>query len=53
VTEVQEADMLQKAIPKVYALAFIEEKFGEETLQIYLDKEHKHYTNGRGIEAND
>jgi len=52
VADVQGAQMLLTAIPEAYALAFIEEKFGKETLQIYLDKKHERYSKGRGNEAN-
>lgn len=52
VADVQGADMLLKALPEAYALWYVKEKFGNEVLQIYLDKKQERYGKGRGIEAN-
>lgn len=52
VADVQGADMLLKALPEAYALWYVKEKFGDEVLQIYLDKKKERYGKGRGIEAN-
>jgi len=52
VADVQGAEMILTAIPEAYGLALVKEKFGDETLQIYLDKKHERYSKGRGNEAN-
>jgi hypothetical protein len=52
VADVQGAELILTAIPEAYGLALVEEKFGEKTLQIYLDKKHERYSKGRGNEAN-
>ncbi|GAF04676.1 ABC transporter permease [Saccharicrinis fermentans] len=52
VADVQGADMLLKAIPEAYALSFVNEKFGAETLQIYIKKKEDRYKKDRGNESN-
>lgn len=52
VADVQGADMLLKAVPEAYALSFIQEKSGKETLDIYIEKKKERYGKGRGIESN-
>jgi hypothetical protein len=52
VADVQGADMFLKAIPEAYALAYVQEKFGEETLQVYIEKKEDRYGKGRGTESN-
>ena len=52
VADVQGADMLLVALPEACALYYVKEKFGDDILQIYLDKKRKRYGKGRGNESN-
>lgn len=52
VADVQGADMFLKAIPEAYALAYVQRQFGDDILDIYLEKKQGRYSKGRGNESN-
>ena len=52
VADVQGADMILKALPEAYALAYVQEQFGDEILQMYIEKKTDRYGKGRGNESN-
>ena len=52
VADVQGADMILKAIPEAYALAYVRQQFGDEILDIYVKKKQDRYGKGRGNESN-
>jgi hypothetical protein len=52
VADVQGADMILKAIPEAYALAYVQQQFGDDILDIYLKKKQDRYGKGRGNESN-
>jgi len=52
IADVQGADMMLKALPEAYALFYIQERFGDDLLQVYLDKKNDRYGKGRGNESN-
>jgi len=52
VADVQGADMILKALPEAYALAYVQQQFGDNILDIYLEKKQSRYGKGRGNESN-
>lgn len=50
--DVQGLNMLLVAVPEMYALNFIENKFGHEVVEIYFEKKTDRYGKGRGNEPN-
>ncbi len=50
--DVQGAEMLLTAIPEAYALFYVQEKYGDEVLQVYLDKKMERYSKNRANEPN-
>jgi ABC-2 type transport system permease protein len=52
VANVQGADMLTIALPEAIALQSVQEKFGKEIVDLYLETKYNNYQKGRSNEAN-